>query len=374
MTILFLLSALFVVYTYALFPLILHLRARGKTLPAVATPVEWPSVSIVIAAHNEADNLPVKIASLEKLDYPPELLEWIIVSDGSTDGTHALLSREFEGYPQRHVKHLETSLGKCGALNEGVSMARHDIILFMDARQPVSADAIRKLVPFFAHEEVGAVSGELVLSEDNSLEAANFGLYWRYEKWIRDNESRLFSTTGATGALYAIRRAEFTPNAVGTLLDDFNTPVELLKTGKRTLFVPGAYAFDKAADDVRQEFRRKVRNLAGNWQSFQTHPWLFKPARNPVWWQFLSHKFFRLLVPYALIIAFVTAALGQGVFLDFMFFVQVAFYGAAAASFANLPGTGNKVFNMIKIFIQLNTAAFVATARFFMSRKAISWR
>ena len=147
-----------------------------------------------------------------------------------------------------------------------------------------------------------------------------------------------------------------------------------MKTGKRTLFVPGAYAFDKAADDVRQEFRRKVRNLAGNWQSFQTHPWLFKPARNPVWWQFLSHKFFRLLVPYALIIAFVTAALGQGVFLDFMFFVQVAFYGAAAASFANLPGTGNKVFNMIKIFIQLNTAAFVATARFFMSRKAISWR
>ena len=179
MTILFLLSALFVLYTYALFPLILHLRARGKTLPAVATPVEWPSVSIVIAAHNEADNLPVKIASLEKLDYPPELLEWIIVSDGSTDGTHALLSREFEGYPQRHVKHLETSLGKCGALNEGVSMARHDIILFMDARQPVSADAIRKLVPFFAHEEVGAVSGELVLSEDNSLEAANFGLFWR---------------------------------------------------------------------------------------------------------------------------------------------------------------------------------------------------
>lgn len=374
MTILFLLSALFVVYTYALFPLILHLRARGKTLPAVATPVEWPSVSIVIAAHNEADNLPVKIASLEKLDYPPELLEWIIVSDGSTDDTHALLTREFEGYPQRHVRQLETSLGKCGALNEGVSMARHDIILFMDARQPVSADAIRKLVPFFAHEGVGAVSGELVLSEDNSLEAANFGLYWRYEKWIRDNESRLFSTTGATGALYAIRRAEFTPNAVGTLLDDFNTPVELLKKGKRTLFVPGAYAFDKAADDVRQEFRRKVRNLAGNWQSFQTHPWLFNPARNPVWWQFLSHKFFRLLVPYALIIAFVTAALGQGVFLDLMFFVQVAFYGAAAASFANLPGTGNKVFNMIKIFIQLNTAAFVATARFFMSRKAISWR
>lgn len=196
----------------------------------------------------------------------------------------------------------------------------------------------------------------------------------RYEKWIRDNESRLFSTTGATGALYAIRRAEFAPNAVGTLLDDFNTPVELLKKGKRALLVPGAYAFDKAADDARQEFRRKIRNLAGNWQSFQTHPWLFNPGRNPIGWQFLSHRFFRLLVPCALITAVVSAALGQWVFLDAMFFVQVAFYGAAAASCANLPGTGNKVFNMIKIFIQLDTAAFVATARFFMSRKAISWR
>ena len=374
MVILFLLSALFIVYTYALFPLILHFKARGKTLPVIADPVQWPTVSIVIAAHNEGQNLPGKIASLEKLDYPAELIEWIIVSDGSTDNTHALLLEKFEGSARRHVKHLKTSLGKCGALNAGVAMASHDIIVFMDARQPVSENAIKRLVPYLSDKNVGAVSGELVLSEDDSLEAANFGLYWRYEKWIRDNESRLFSTTGATGALYAIRRAEFTPNALGTLLDDFNTPVELLKKGKRTLFVPGAYAFDKAADDARQEFRRKVRNLAGNWQSFQTHPWLFKRAHNPVWWQFLSHKFFRLLVPYALIIALVSAALGQGLFLGIMFYLQIAFYAAAAASYANLPGTGNKVFNMIKIFIQINTAAFVATARFFASNKTISWR
>ncbi|MGQ7848308.1 glycosyltransferase family 2 protein [Granulosicoccus sp. 3-233] len=374
MTILFLVSALFVVYTYALFPLFLHLRAKGKSLPSIVTPTDWPTVSIVIAAHNEAKNLPTKLTSLEALDYPAELVEWIIVSDGSTDGTHALLQEAFDGHPRRHVRHLESALGKCGALNAGVSMASHDIILFMDARQPVSENAIRKLVPYFSHEQIGAVSGELVLSEDGSLEAANFGLYWRYEKWIRDNESRLFSTTGATGALYAVRRADFTPNAVGTLLDDFNTPVEQLKKGKRTLFVPGAYAFDEAADDIKQEFRRKVRNLAGNWQSFQTHSWLFNPARNPVWWQFLSHKFFRLLVPYALIIAFLSAWFGDGLFLELMFYSQLAFYAAAAASFADLPGTGNKVFTMIKIFTQLNLAAFIATARFFLSGKAISWR
>jgi len=374
MTIVFLLSALFIVYTYALFPLLLHIKARKSKPLEAATPTHWPTVSIVIAAHNEAKSLPGKIASLENLDYPPELVEWIIVSDGSTDDTYPLLAKAFENYPQRHVKHLETSLGKCGALNKGVAMATNDIILFMDARQPVSTNCIKQLVPYLADEGVGAVSGELVLSENESLEAGNFGLYWRYEKWIRDNESRLFSTTGATGALYAVRRADFTPNAIGTLLDDFNTPAELLRQGKRTLFVPGAYAFDTAADDIKQEFRRKVRNLAGNWQSFQTHSWLFNPKLNPVWWQFMSHKFFRLLVPYALILAFVSAALGQGLFMNAMLIVQILFYGAAAASYANLPGTGNKVFNMIKIFIQLNAAAFVATARFFTSKKAISWR
>lgn len=374
MTILFLLSALFIIYTYALFPLILHFQARNKAELTAESPTSWPSVSIVIAAHNEAKNLPVKIASLEELDYPEHLVEWIVVSDGSTDGTHELLQSSFAAYANRHVKHLPKSLGKCGALNAGVAMATGSVIVFMDARQRVSSNALKVLVPFLANEQIGAVSGELVLADDSSLEAGNFGLYWRYEKWIRDNESRLYSTTGATGALYAIRREDFTPNKIGTLLDDFDTPVSLLAKSKRTLFIPGAFAYDKASDDIKLEFRRKVRNLAGNWQSFQTNSWLFNPARNPVWWQFLSHKVFRLLVPFAMILAFLSALLGEGWFMNCMLVLQLVFYGIALASYANLPGTSNRLFNLIKVFIQLNAAALVATVRFFTSKRAISWR
>lgn len=374
MTTLFLLSAFFIIYTYALFPLILHLRARNKAELTAENPTSWPSVSIVIAAHNEAENLPVKIASLEQLDYPEHLVEWIVVSDGSTDSTHELLQSSFAAHTNRHVKHLPKSLGKCGALNAGVAMATGSVIVFMDARQKVSSNALKALVPFLANEQVGAVSGELVLADDSSLEAGNFGLYWRYEKWIRDNESRLYSTTGATGALYAIRREDFTPNKIGTLLDDFDTPVSLLAKSKRTLFIPGAFAYDKASDDIKLEFRRKVRNLAGNWQSFQTNSWLFNPARNPVWWQFLSHKVFRLLVPFAMILALLTALLGEGWFMNCMLVLQLVFYGIALASYANLPGTSNRLFNLIKVFIQLNAAALVATVRFFTSKRAISWR
>ncbi|MEM6986035.1 MAG: glycosyltransferase family 2 protein [Pseudomonadota bacterium] len=370
----FLLCAGFVFYAYLLFPLLLHWRARNLPPLSAEPPAEWPTLSIVIAAHNEAPNLPGKCRSLEALDYPADKVQWVIVSDGSTDNSADAVRPWFEGREDRIFHAYDTPKGKCGALNEGVALATGDVILFMDARQPVSENAAKVLVPFLDKPEFGAATGELILSDDTSLEAANFGLYWRYEKWIRDNESRLFSTTGVTGALYAIRRADFTPNPIGTLLDDFDTPIGLLKQGKRTVFVPGAYAFDAASDDIKQEFRRKVRNLGGNWQSFMRNKWLFSPSKNPVWLQFLSHKLARLLVPWALIGALLAAALGSGWFLTMAFWVQVAFYGLAVCSYLDLRFARSGVFNIAKVFVQMNAAAFVATLRYFGSRKAISWR
>lgn len=374
MLIVFIISVLFILYTYALFPIYLHVKAKRKEPLYCQEPETWPTVSIVIATHNDIQNLPGKIQTLSELDYPSELTEWIIVSDGSTDGSLELLEDAFAEYPNRHVHHLEEALGKCGALNVGVAIATGDIIVFMDTRQNISSNTIKKLVPFLENPDVGAVSGELVLAQDSSLEAENFGLYWRYEKWIRDNESRLFSTTGATGALYAIRRVDFIPNKLGTILDDFETPISLLKLGKRTLFVQGAYAYDKASNDLKHEFSRKVRTNSGSWQTFKNNPWLFSPSKNPVWWQFLSHRLFRQLVPFALITAFLSALFGQGMILNVMLALQILFYLIAAASYYELPGTSNKLFNIIVVFLQLNMAAFVACIKFFIIRKEITWR
>lgn len=377
---LFFISIGFIFYTYAIFPILLHLRARGKALPRPQPTTEdnpLPTVSIVIAAHNEKASLPAKLKSLEALDYPGEKVEWIIVSDGSTDGTADYLNDAFDGHDNRICVHYEKSKGKCGALNEGVARATGDVILFMDARQVVSNNVAMALVPYLADKSIGAATGELILSEDSSLLAANFGMYWRYEKSIRENETRLFSTTGVTGALYAIRREDFIPNVLGTLLDDFETPISLLKHGKRTLFIPGAYAFDRANDDLALEFRRKVRNLAGNWQSFMKNTWLFSPTRNPVFWQFVSHKLFRLLVPFAMIMALLSALAGAAMgndFLQYALLAQLAIYALAGASYAGLPGTRNRLLNFFKLFLQLNAAAFVATIRFFGSKRQISWR
>ena len=397
MTALFLVCAAFCAYTYVGFPALLWLRLRLRGVRATRAerlaerlaerPVERPGaaasaaplgaeplVSVVVAAHDEAARLPVKIASLDALDWPRERLDVVVVSDGSSDGTVALLEEAARVRPWLRALHYEPAAGKPTALNVGVEAARGDVLVFMDARQRVAPEAVRELVGALALPGVGAASGELLLDvggAGGAPDAASVGLYWRYEKWIRARESELFSTTGATGALYAIRREHYVPHRPDVLLDDFDTPVRTLRRGLRTVFVPGARVFDLAEAEASGEFRRKVRTLAGNFQSFARAPWLFDPRRNPVWWQFVSHKVFRLLVPYALAGAFVAAALGDGPFLRAMLAAQLAFYGLGLASVAGLD---HRVANVVRVFVQLNAAAVVGAWRWASGGTGRLWK
>ncbi len=370
----FLLAVGFCVYTYVIFPVALHYRARRRKPIEYRELDQWPSVSVVIAVHNEAEQLPGKLASLRLLDYPRDRLQIVFVSDGSTDHTVELLNQAKTDQDGWLIHHYDKAAGKPTALNVGVALSAGKILVFMDARQRISANAVKVLVSYLGSSEVGAVSGELVLDDDSGMEASNVGLYWRYEKWIRQNESRLFSTTGATGALYAIRSTDYVPHASDVLLDDFDTPIYQLKHRKRTLFAPEAQAFDRAEADAGDEFHRKVRTLAGNFQSFRRHPWLFNPSENPVWWQFLSHKVFRLLIPYALLLALVSALLGTSLFLHVMLIIQLIFYALGLLGLMGICGTQNKVVNFIKVFLQLNAAAAVGAARYFNGGAGVRWK
>ncbi len=371
---LFLFAVLFCIYTYCIFPLVLHIKARAKSDLVALSFDQWPSVSIVIAAHNEACHIQQKVATLRALDYPKENLEVVFVSDGSTDDTVTLLNEASTSDLPITVLKYAPAAGKPSALNVGVENATGDIIVFMDARQEVSANCIKSLVSYLLHDDVGAVSGELVLADDQGVESANVGLYWRYEKWIRQNESRLFSTTGATGALYAIARKDFVPHAKDVLLDDFDTPVSLLARGKRTVFTQEAVVFDQAEAQASGEFRRKARTLSGNFQSFRRNLWLFSPAKNPVCWQFVSHKVFRLLVPYAMLLAFFASLLGTGIFLYTMLFAQLVFYGLGLAALLSTKNYNNKLVNFIKVFLQLNAAAVVGAFRYFTGNANVRWK
>jgi cellulose synthase/poly-beta-1,6-N-acetylglucosamine synthase-like glycosyltransferase len=337
MAALFWISVGFIAYVYAGYPLLLGVWARvvARLKPATAAPGrsqparadQPPSVSIIIAARNEARRLPARLDNLLASDYPVDRLQIIVASDGSTDDTVEALAP----YRDRIELLLLPASGKAAALNHAAAHAHGRILVFADARQRFAPDAIRRLVSHFVDPRIGAVSGELLIDGSGSTIGDGVGAYWRYEKWLRRRESIVGSTLGVTGAIYAMRRWLWQPLPADTLLDDVLGPMRVVLRGYRVIFDPQAHAFDAAAGDASAEMRRKVRTLAGNFQLLTQEPRLLVPFANPVWLQFLSHKVGRLFVPYALAAALIaSAALATtSLFYAAACSAQFAFYGLA---------------------------------------------
>jgi len=331
-TVIFWSSFAAVFYVYVGYPILLFIWRLIVRKPVHKAAWE-PFVSVVIAAHNEREHIDAKIRNCLDLDYPRDKVEVILSLDGPTDGTEDVARRyESNGIT---VIHWPVRSGKAGALNRALSAARGEIILFADVRQHITRGALRELVANLQDRSVGAVSGELVLLDrvsQRDSEASNaVGLYWRYEKWIRAMESDIASVVGATGALYAIRRNFFRPLPDGTILDDVLIPMRIALLGKRIVFEPLAKTYDMVACCPEAEFERKVRTLTGNFQLLAQLPELLLPWRNPLCFQFVSHKVGRLLVPYFLAALFVSNCfLLHGGYLV-LFGAQVAWYMSALA-------------------------------------------
>lgn len=318
-----------ILYVYAGYPLLLLAWRRWRRRP-VRKQYQEPSVSLVIAMRNEGKNVHAKMRNCFELDYPAGKLEVIVSLDAPTDDTEALV-RDYTG---RGVKVVHSLLhrGKAAALNSGVAIATGEVVMFADARQQFSKGAVRELVANFADASVGAVSGELVLLDDQGKEASHaVGMYWRYEKGLRAMESDIHSVPGATGAIYAIRRELFAPISTETILDDVVIPMKIVLAGKRVIFDKTARAYEVANQCTKSEFERKTRTLAGNYQLFTQMPELLAPWRNPIFVQLVSHKLGRLLVPYCLAALFISNLfLLHGPYLV-VFFGQVLWYALAVA-------------------------------------------
>jgi cellulose synthase/poly-beta-1,6-N-acetylglucosamine synthase-like glycosyltransferase len=334
MELLFWISAFVIAYVYAGYPLLLaawaRLRPRPPRTPGFA-PGAWPSISIVVCARNEAARLPARVDNLLDLPYDGRR-EIVIVADGADQATRAALA------PYAGVLRLieVPAGGKPSALNAGVAAATGDVLVFADARQRFDRAALQALVGNLADPAVGGATGELVLdcesgSGDSTI-ADGVGAYWKYEKWLRRKEGLIFSTLGATGAIYALRRSLWTPLPVETLLDDVLAPMRAVLKGWRIVFEERALAFDRASPDAAAEARRKRRTLAGNYQILAQEPRLLIPILNPVWLQYMSHKVGRLVVPWALLAVFVASAAlaGERWIYGLAFATQLGFYGLAA--------------------------------------------
>ncbi|HET9835696.1 MAG TPA: glycosyltransferase family 2 protein [Rhodanobacteraceae bacterium] len=344
-------------YAYVLYPaLALLLSRRFGRMPRCA-PVT-PSLTVVIAAFNESARIGARVRNVLAQDYPRERLQVIVVDDGSEDGTARAAD---VGDPRVRVITLSRNGGKAGALGMAIAAASTDLVGFADARQQFAPHALRRLVEPFADPRVGAVSGELVI-ESAPGAAADIGLYWRMEKALRENEARLGWLHGASGAIHALRRELVQPPPPGTILDDMYLPLAAVFAGKRVAVAREAVALDRGSVDAWEEFRRKLRTLAGNWQLIARMPRLANPFANPVFFAWFSHKFLRLIVPWALLAMLVACAFAwRQPFYRAALIVQLA--GYAGAAFALLrPRIGARIplLSTIGSFVMLNAAALLS--------------
>lgn len=363
-------SALLITYSLVGYPALLFLRSRWRARPVLKAPI-LPSVSVVMAVYNEAETLPAKLNSLAALDYPPDRLQIIVTSDGSTDATEKIVAASSsERLRLVASSHRE---GKASALNRGIRAAHGEIIVFTDARQLMAPDAIRELAANFADPSVGCVSGELILGEYGTCGSSEgVGFYWRLEKQIRQWESLAGSVIGATGALYAVRRDLVVPLPEGTILDDVYLPMYVARRRRRVVFEPKARAYDRVASGQR-EFRRKVRTLTGNYQLVQLAPWLLTPS-NPLLWDYVSHKLLRLLVPFGLAALLIASLFLRTPLYEAALVLQVVFYVLAALTVIGRPRPAvvARLADAAAAFLVLNAAAAVAFF-FFLSGKKEVW-
>ncbi len=295
------------VYTYLLYPLVLARAAPVRFAARFASGRSGRSVSLLIPAYNEARVIERKIANSLALDYPADCLEIVIASDGSTDET-AAIARKFADGRRVRVLAFPENRGKMRTLNTAVPDLRGDIIVFSDAAAMLRPDALARLVENFADPSVGAASGCYTVVRPGEVNiGASEDLYWKYEAFLKVQESQLASTLGAHGHLHAIRKELYPFPGPGTINDDYVIPVSVLAKGYRAVYEPAAIVYEEAQEMAG--FGRRIRITAGNIQQLREIKPLLRPLRPLPLFFFVSHKLSRLLVPFAMVAALIANAL-----------------------------------------------------------------
>jgi cellulose synthase/poly-beta-1,6-N-acetylglucosamine synthase-like glycosyltransferase len=363
-------------YSYLGYPAWLWFRARWAPRPVRRGPL-LPSVTAVMVARNEEAVIVRKLENLLGLDYPQDKLEIVVVSDGSTDHTPAILSDyEKNSGSSTRVRTLikPSSQGKAAGLNDAIRMATSEIVLFTDARQQIEPGALRLLAENFSDPQVGAASGELMLGNPMSGETSKgMGLYWLVEKKIRELESAGGSVVGATGAIYCARRKLLEDSVLpeGTILDDVLLPMQVARKRLRVIFDSRARAWDSPDLGNGREFARKVRTLSGNYQLLQIAPWLLS-SEDPIRFEFISHKLSRLAVPFALLLLLIASIAVPEPFYRIALGLQLAFYALSVVAIAGVKiGPLARIADPARTFILLNSAAVIAFVNFVTGRKAV---
>jgi poly-beta-1,6-N-acetyl-D-glucosamine synthase len=386
MAVLFWLSIFFIFYTYAGYPLVLsllaHTRPRSKPYPEYL-----PSVTLLIAAYNEEKTIIDKLENTLALDYPQEKMQILIAADGSTDRTVEIV-RSFITRGVELSYSLERS-GKSAAIDHALPLVRGEILVMSDANNHYNPGALRALAAPFQDPTVGATGGAKHILEGDGALGNSEGAYWKYESWVKKQETRIGCATGAAGEANAMRLRLYVSPPRDTINDDFFLMMQVLRQGYRMIYVPEAQSFERVSVSESDEIERRVRIVAGRYQAIARSAQIL-PFNRPLWiWQVVSHKYLRLLVPFFMILAIVSA-LAAVIFPTsstpsllwlappwnwFVLGAQAAFY--LAAWFGKYMGEMGKIGNLIYLatfLVNSNLAALYGFWRFVARRQTTKWR
>jgi cellulose synthase/poly-beta-1,6-N-acetylglucosamine synthase-like glycosyltransferase len=366
-----------IIYVYAGFAMLAAIVAKLRNRQVKKKPIT-PKISLIIPAYNEEASIAGKLENILSLDYPPEVLEIIVASDGSSDATDSIvacyenLGVRLLSYPRR---------GKIFAMNDAVQQATGEILIFSDATSLLEKQTLRQLVSNFADSEVGGVSGRMVYSRQTERDSSGQGenLYWSYAVWLKQMKSLTGSIVSASGALHAVRRKLYQPPTDTATTDDFAISTAVVEQGYRLVFESEALAYEEPAPAAASEFGRKVRMMNRGLRGVILRRRLLNPFRYGFYSvSLISQKLLRRLVPFFLAILFISSFLlsTQALLYFAAFAAQALFYASAIVGYAVRNNRlGKWKFLYIPFFYCLaNAAALVAVFKLLSGTRVERWQ
>lgn len=370
-----------VLYSYLGYTVILYIIAlfkKGKRKAKDDKGFYEPEVTLFVAAYNEKDFISEKIRNSAELDYPPDKVKHVWVTDGSDDGTPDLLKK------YRHIKvfHENQRNGKIGAINRGMEFVTSPIVIFSDCNSMLNKECIREIVKIFRDESVGCVAGEKRISASTSDKAVGSGegLYWKYESVIKHLESEVNSTTGAAGELFAIRSSLFETAEQDTLLDDFVISLNIARKGFYIKYTPHAYAVEAASISIKEELKRKIRIACGGIQTMIRFPDLLNPFKTGILsLQYFSHKVLRwTVVPVSFILVYllniVLIFIHPQLVYQAIFAVLSAYYLLVILGAITKNRSTHHKYLFIPYYIfMMNMSIILGYIRYFKGKQSVNW-
>ena len=370
-------SLLAISYAYVGYPAVLWLVSRSGMLggrSGTGQDTHLPSVTIIVSAFNEEKVIGEKIENTLSLDYPQELLEIVIASDGSSDRT-CEIALEFANKGVV-LRHYEGRIGKTACLNRALPLAAGGIIVFSDANSTYERGALKALLRPFQDSTVGFVTGWTRYGSGEGAAPDSLGLYSRLELITKELESRLGSCIGADGAIFAIRKGLYLP-LKDYDINDMVIPLSINQQGYRGVLQAEAICFEKDAGSPKGEFHRQVRITSRTIRAIMNYRQLLNPFRfGLLSFELFSHKVCKFLVPVFMVALFVSNLLlaeRGGIFLTALIAQGIFYVGASAASFVPERGLLSRAVEAARTFVVVNAAIALAWVKYFQGETYTTW-